>query len=169
LQLLRKSFRKSTTWLEFNVRMKLLQIRCLALTLAVSLLSFGTPLVALPKEMGIVGVAEAHADQGSFEPVWRLLTREQKQQFVAGYLNGMRDAAKMTDLLQGLVKQNPESVTGSLDRLAQIYSDVGRASPDVMAEGIDRFYSDPVNYGAQLSAAITSAQSERAEAITKGK
>lgn len=113
------------------------------------------------------GSACAYADGGGFEPVWRMLTRDQKQQFVAGYLNGMRDAAQMTDLLQILVKQNPEAASGSLDRLAQIYQDVGRASPDSIVEGIESFYSNPENSRAQLSAAITAAQSSRAQAILK--
>ncbi len=109
----------------------------------------------------------ASADGGSFEPVWRLLTREQKQQFVAGYLNGMRDAAKMTDLLQDIVKQNPESASGSLDRLAQIYQGVGRSSPDSIVAGIETFYADPANSGAQLSAAITAAQQKSEQAALK--
>ena len=124
----------------------------------------GAVLVALT--VGLTS-RSASADGGSFEPVWRLLTREQKQQFVAGYLNGMRDAAKMTDLLQDIVKQNPESASGSLDRLAQIYQGVGRSSPDSIVAGIESFYADPANSGAQLSAAITAAQQKSEQAALK--
>ncbi len=121
---------------------------------------FWAPIVATP-----VGSSVAYADSASFEPIWRLLTREQKQQFVAGYLNGMRDAAQMTDLLQVIVKQNPDAAAGSLDRLAQIYMDVGRSTPEAIVDGIESFYSNPSNSGAQLSAAITAAQNSRAQAL----
>jgi hypothetical protein len=79
----------------------------------------------------------------------------------------MRDAAKMTDLLQDIVKQNPESASGSLDRLAQIYQGVGRSSPDSIVAGIESFYADPANSGAQLSAAITAAQQKSEQAALK--
>lgn len=123
--------------------------------------------------LGALSPIAASGEGASFEPVWRMLTREQKQQFVAGYLHGMRDASQMTELLRDLVKDAPSaagnagSVEGSLDRLSQIYDEMGRASPETLTDGIDGFYANPSNHGAQLSAAITAAQASREQALLK--
>ena len=114
-----------------------------------------TTLVCIPS----IGVSEGIEDS-SFLPVWQLLNREQKQQFLAGYLQGMKDAAKMTDVLGGFVKDNPASATESLQRLKGIYLNLSQVTPDSLASEIDIFFADPKNREAPLSRAVTGARNK---------
>jgi hypothetical protein len=94
-----------------------------------------------------------------FAPVWQLLNKEQKQQFIAGYLLGMKDAATMTGVLRDFVQSNPTSAQESLERLRGIYDDLSQGKPDTVSDAIDRFFKDPANKEAPLSRAITAARS----------
>lgn len=94
-----------------------------------------------------------------FAPVWQLLNKEQKQQFIAGYLLGMKDAATMTGVLKDFVQGNPTSAQESLERLRGIYDELSQGKPDTVSEAIDRFFKDPANKEAPLSRAITAARS----------
>ena len=96
----------------------------------------------------------------SFLPVWQMMNREQKEQFVAGYIQGMKDAAKMTEVLSAFVKDNPASAGDSLQRLKGIYLNLGDARSDSLTHEIDTFYASPKNKEAPLSRAITGARNK---------
>ena len=102
-------------------------------------------------------LAEAPKDP-PFQPIWQLLNAEEKQQFIAGYLYGMRDAATMTNVLHDFLKANPNSTLDSLDQLQTLYGGLSEGKPDTMATSIDAFYKNPANREAPLSRAITAAR-----------
>jgi len=93
----------------------------------------------------------------SFYPIWKLLNLEQKQQFVAGYLHGWRDAALVTDIAIQYVRKNPQKAVSSLEGVKELYNLRSVRSADLV-EKIDEFYSDPENLSAPLSRAVTSAR-----------
>ena len=97
-------------------------------------------------------------EEPPFQPVWDLLNKQEKQQFISGYLFGMKDAATMTGVLREFVKENPTSAQESLERIRGIYQDMGAGKPDSIAREIDFFYKDPRNREAPLSRAITAAR-----------
>lgn len=93
----------------------------------------------------------------AFLPTWKLLSRQEKQHFVSGYLQGWRDAQKVVEIAGELARENPETAKDSLDKLRSIY-DMESLRPDSMAEALDRFFSDPDNAGATLSKAMSAAR-----------
>jgi len=93
-----------------------------------------------------------------FNPVWQLMNRKEKQQFIAGYLFGMKDAATMTNYLRDFVRDNPQSAEESLERLRALYSGLSEGKPDSVVAGIDAFYKDGKNREAPLSRAITAVE-----------
>jgi hypothetical protein len=103
------------------------------------------------------GRAHAETSRGSFLPTWKLLSTEQKQQFIAGYIQGWRDAARVTDIAIGYVRTNPEKALDGLEGVKQLY-DLSGVKPTQLAQEVDAFYADPENGGAPLSLAITSAK-----------
>jgi ABC-type cobalamin transport system ATPase subunit len=107
-----------------------------------------------------IGAKAQGIEDSSFLPVWQLLNREQKQQFLAGYLQAMKDASKMTDVLGTFVKDNPSSAGESLQRLKGIYLNLAQASPDFLTSEIDAFFADPKNKEAPLSRAVTAARNK---------
>lgn len=94
---------------------------------------------------------------GPFLPTWKLLTDEAKRQFVAGYLHGWSDAAKVTDIAIDYVRGNPEEALDGLKRLKQLYN-ISGVQAEQLSEGISQFYADPENAGAPLSKAVTAAR-----------
>ena len=101
------------------------------------------------------GVPSAGSD--TFLPTWRLLSVEQKQQFISGYLFGWRDAARITRIAAEYVRENPQKGLESLENIQSLYhfSDI---KPAVMVSAIDTFYAEPKNNNASLFMAITAAQ-----------
>ena len=102
----------------------------------------------------------AYADDGessSFSPTWRLLQGQEKQQFVAGYIQGWRDAAKVTDIAISYVRSNPDRAIEGLEGVRALYNLSGM-KPAQLVQEIDAFYSDPENGASPLSAAITAAR-----------
>jgi hypothetical protein len=95
-----------------------------------------------------------------FQPVWDLLNRQEKQQFISGYLFGMRDAATMTGVLDDFVRDNPNSARESVQRIKGIYEDMASGKPDALTREIDAFYKNPRNRQAPLSRAITAARNQ---------
>ena len=117
-------------------------------------------LLTLITLLGLPGIARTEdLSEPPFAPVWQLLNNEQKQQFIAGYLLGMKDAATMTGVLRDFVQSNPTSAQESLERLRGIYDDLSQGKPDTVSAAIDRFFKDPANKEAPLSRAITAARS----------
>jgi hypothetical protein len=102
----------------------------------------------------------AEEPPASFLPSWRLLSPSQKQDFVAGYMLGWSDAAKVTDVVIGYVKDHPHESISGLQRIKQIY-DFGGISPAEAVSGLDRFYARPENREAPFSQAISAMKSDR--------
>lgn len=93
-------------------------------------------------------------EQLPFLPTWKLLTRDQKRDFVAGYVQGWRDAAQVTDIAIGYVRENPKQAVEGLEKIRRLY-DLSNLRSDGLVDGVDGFYSDPKNASATLSAAVT--------------
>jgi hypothetical protein len=104
-------------------------------------------------------LAEEREGSGSFLPVWKLLTLNEKQQFISGYLQGWRDAALVTDIAINYVKKNPERAIASLEGIKVLYR-LKNSSSSQIVEAIDEFYADPENQNAPLSRAVTAARSK---------
>ena len=100
---------------------------------------------------------QAQSSEEPFLPVWRLLTNKEKQHFVAGYIRGWQDAAKVTDIAIDYVKENPKDAVEGLQKLKALY-DLSAISPDSLTRQIDAFYADPTHASAGLSVAVTSAK-----------
>lgn len=104
----------------------------------------------------------AHADPSGetpFLPTWKLLNNQEKRHFIAGYLQGWRDAAKITEIVINFLEENPADPVASLKRLRALY-DLPNANPDTLTVRIDDFFSKTENGAATLSQAITAAQQE---------
>lgn len=110
----------------------------------------------LPLVPPLVSIAEAESDEGSdaFLPTWKLLTNEQKQQFIAGYLYAWKDAARVTDVAIGFVKENPKEAVNGLEKIKSLY-DLSILSPAGAVQQLDTFFSEPSHSKASLSVAIT--------------
>jgi len=102
---------------------------------------------------------EARANPGDapFLPTWRLLSADQKQQFIAGYLYGWGDAAKVVDIVIGYVRANPDEAIRGLEKLRDVYGLADLKAASIVRE-IDQFYADPANGGAGLPLAINAAR-----------
>lgn len=103
------------------------------------------------------GLAYAE-DSSSFYPTWKLLGSKEKEQFVAGYIQGWKDAAQVTDIAISFVQDNPGKAVEGLEQVKGLY-DVRDIRPGLLAGAIDDFYSRPENQGAALSLAVSAAKS----------
>ena len=112
---------------------------------------------------GVLSPPPLYAQQSSAEeqspgkaiyPVWKLLTRDQKMQFVAGYVQGWKDASKVTDIAIGFVRENPSQAVSGLERLKSLY-DLSDVSPSLITTQLDSFFSKAENQSASLSYAIS--------------
>lgn len=92
--------------------------------------------------------------EASFLPTWKLLRNEGKQQFIAGYLFGWRDAKKVTDIAIEYVKDNPSDALNGLERIRGLYDMEGLTSESVVRE-LDDYFSKSEGKDATLSQAIT--------------
>ena len=95
--------------------------------------------------------------QEPFLPTWKLLSGQQKQDFIAGYLHGWRDASRVLDISIEYVRANPTSAVASLEQLRELY-DLSHLRPDAVTREVDRFYNDPANREASLGLAISNAR-----------
>lgn len=112
--------------------------------------------------LAFTGAVNAWAEddsKGGFSPTWKLMTLEQKQQFVAGYLQGWRDAAVVTDIVISYVRKNPQKAVASLEGVKELYNLKSLRSAELV-ERIDEFYADPSNNSAPLSRAVTAARTQ---------
>lgn len=89
-----------------------------------------------------------------FLPTWKLLKNEEKRQFIAGYMYGWRDAARVTDVAIEFVKSNPEQAVEGLEKVKSMY-DLSRLRADTVTSELDRFFGDSGNKEATLSQAVT--------------
>ena len=95
--------------------------------------------------------------QGSFLPSWKLMNSLEKQHFIAGYVQGWKDAQQVTDITISYVKQNPAQAVAGLEKMRSLY-DLSGAKPELLAKAIDVFYMAPENSSASLSSAVTAAR-----------
>ena len=120
-------------------------------------------LFAIVLATGLAGIPATRAtaedlSEPPFGPTWELMNRIEKQNFIAGYLYGMKDAATMTRVLGDFVRDNPTAAAESLERLRTIYGGLADGKAPSVVEGIDRFFKNPENRQAPLSRAITGAR-----------
>ena len=102
----------------------------------------------------------AKTTESAFLPAWKLLSIQEKQQFISGYLQGWKDVVKILDIVIRYVEENPEKAAKSLESIKEIY-DMSAMRPDRLVSIIDTFYSDPANSKAPLSRAVTAAKEFR--------
>lgn len=100
----------------------------------------------------------AEEEKASFLPTWKLLNPQEKQQFMAGYLYGWRDAAKVTDIAISYVKEHPQKAVEGLESIRSLY-DVSGFNSSSVAHEVDGFFQDSDNRDASLTAAISYAKS----------
>lgn len=100
---------------------------------------------------------QALASEESFLPTWKLMSRQEKQHFVSGYIQGWQDAERVAEVAKEFVDGNPKLAAQSLDQLKTIYN-MRSVRPAEVAREIDSFYSDPDNSAAPLSRAMSSAR-----------
>lgn len=96
-------------------------------------------------------VSPANAE--GFASTWKLLTSIQKEQFVAGYLQGYRDASKVTEVTLEYVKENPQRAVDGLETLKRVYFVEG-VRPAALVSSLDQFFSAPENQSSSFSQAV---------------
>jgi hypothetical protein len=101
--------------------------------------------------------AEATDASAGFLAVWRLMSNEQKQQFIAGYVQGWRDAGKVTDIAIQYVRDHPDKAIDGLEKVRALY-DLHELSPGDVIPLIDAYYKHPENQNATFSSAVTAAR-----------
>lgn len=101
--------------------------------------------------------ADQPASGGTSYATWRLLTNEQKQEFLAGYVQGWRDASQVTDVAIDFVRENPNEAVAGLQRLKKLY-EMSDLSPSFLAREVDKFFSEPANHSASFALAISAAR-----------
>ena len=93
------------------------------------------------------------ADEAPFYPSWKLMSRAEKRQFLAGYLVGFQDARVLGEIAAEYVKRNPANAEISLRDLLSHYR-LSRLAPDILVPKIDEFYSNTKNQSTSLRVAI---------------
>ena len=104
-------------------------------------------------------ISYADDDKAAFLPTWKLLNPQEKQQFMAGYLYGWRDAAKVTEIAISYVKENPQKAVEGLESVRSLY-DVSKVDSAAVAHEVDSFFQDSDNRDASLTAAISFAKAK---------
>ena len=92
-----------------------------------------------------------------FSPTWKLLSQSEKQQFLAGYIYGWKDAERVTDIAISYVKENPGKAVEGLEEIKGLY-EFGDIKPALLASAVDAYFSDPSNSDAGLSQAVSAAK-----------
>lgn len=101
----------------------------------------------------------AEQGEGSFLPTWKLFNSQEKQHFIAGYIHGWSDAARVVDVAIDYVKDHPDKAIDTLQKVKGVY-DMESITPDALSREIDKFYADPDHSDAPLTRAISSAREE---------
>ncbi len=97
------------------------------------------------------------AQEATFLPTWKLLTNQGKQQFVAGYLFGWRDAGRVTDAAIEYAREHPNNAVSGLEKVREIYNMEGLTAEGMVRE-LDSFFAESAGREATLSQAITAAR-----------
>lgn len=104
-----------------------------------------------------------------FGSTWRLLTSDQKQQFVAGYLYGWRDSLKVSEVVLQFIRDNPTQAEKGMEKILSLYN-VRNAGPELIVQELNSFFADPDNLNAPLSDALSVARARlRARAELRAK
>jgi hypothetical protein len=90
---------------------------------------------------------------------WKLMSAEEKQQFIAGYLFAWRDAQEVLEIARGFIGSDPSQATASIDSMLAIYN-FSSVNPVLLAHEIENFYSTPENKSAPLSYAVTTVKNK---------
>ncbi len=90
-------------------------------------------------------------------PIWKIMNNQEKQQFIAGYIQGWRDAQKVTEIAQDYIRQNPNDAVEGLEKVKGLY-DLSGLKPEMLVKGIEDFYLQPEHSRASLSRAISAAK-----------
>lgn len=122
---------------------KLLLLGTLAITIGVVAFGMGQHLA----------IAQSKS-ASPFLPIWKLLSQQQKINFLSGYLHAWADADQVLGIAASYVEENPENAAGAIDQLRALYNFEG-ISPEVAQKEVDQFYSDAENQAAPLSRAIS--------------
>ncbi|RMG44022.1 MAG: hypothetical protein D6719_02565 [Candidatus Dadabacteria bacterium] len=99
----------------------------------------------------------AENSEKPFLPIWKLMDQEAKRHFVAGYLQGWRDAARVTEITTEYIRENPDRAIESLESIRRLYSSSAPA-PDRLVSAIDAYYAKAVNSKSPFSKAISAAR-----------
>ena len=107
----------------------------------------------------ILHAAALSADESSasFVPTWKLLNNEAKQQFIGGYLQGWKDAERVTAIALDYVKENPQKAVEGLEKIRALYDMQGLA-PDELIRVLDAYFSQVEHKDATLSPAINASK-----------
>lgn len=119
------------------------------LTLVCAILMFGCG--------GATEVEASPERSESFYPTWKLLSNEQKQQFIAGYVLALKDAARITDIALQYSQSDPSRAMESLQKIRSLF-DIFETKPTVLVKEIDTYYTSPINRSATLSMAVNAAR-----------
>lgn len=101
----------------------------------------------------------ATPNDDAFFPIWKLLKRDEKGQFIAGYMRAWHDAKKVLDIAVDYVKSNPTQAIDGLQRIGKIYDMQGLPSDSVVRE-LDLYFALQENQAASLSQAVTAVRSK---------
>lgn len=101
----------------------------------------------------------AHAEAAPFYPNWKLLKKEEKTQFIAGYLRAWEDAQRTLEVVEQYVSENPQSAHSSVKKIRKIY-DFTTLRADTVVREVDAFYGEAKNHTQPLSIAVTAARSK---------
>ena len=110
-------------------------------------------LVSLPA----LSLADAESAPSPFYPTWKLLSAAEKQQFVAGYIQGWKDAARVTDVAISYVRDNPSHAVEGLQELKGLY-DLSDLKPALLASAIDEYFRGAEHRNEGLSQAVSAAK-----------
>jgi hypothetical protein len=119
--------------------------RILIVTVSVSLLT------ALPVRAEIPAAPP-------FAQTWKLMSSIEKQQFVAGYLFGLRDAARMQDVTLNYIRENPAQAVPGIEKIRDLLAAEG-VKPDTMVRLVDEYFGDAKNRNATITMAMSLARS----------
>ena len=97
------------------------------------------------------------APEASFLPTWKLLRNEGKQQFVAGYLFGWRDAGRVTDAVIEYAREHPNNAVSGLEKIRGLY-DMDGLTAESMVRELDAYFASSEGKDATISQAITAAR-----------
>lgn len=93
-----------------------------------------------------------------FAQTWKMMSAVEKQQFVAGYLFGLRDAARMQDVTLAYIRENPAQAISGIERIRDILAADG-VQPDRMVQLVDQYFADPKNREGTITMAMSLARS----------